>query len=137
MKKRWIAFLMMVLVLAVVPQMVLAAADNHNESVSPLATYVSDVSAELSSSGIAKGSVQMAKVKDFTLTLILQKYDEKYGVWRTVESWSKDGTVSASIRESSSLDSGATYRAKSTVKVYDDNGKTIETASYYSDEVVG
>ena len=136
MKKRWLALLMMVLVLAVMPQMVLAASDVREEMVSPMATYILDVGAELSRSGIVKGSVKMQKAMDFSLTLILQKYDETYGVWRTVESWSEDGTISAYISESASLDSGATYRAKATAKAYDDNGKAVETLSVYSNEVV-
>lgn len=105
--------------------------------VSPLFTHIAFIDAALSitSTGLSTCFGNTA-VYDHShtveLTVTLQRLTS--GTWSDVTEWTKSGIQSAKM-ETIHYVTGGTYRVLTTVKVYNSNGRLLETGSTHSTSV--
>lgn len=129
MKKRIITFIMLVLAVLSIAVPASAASENLDmEPVQPRYTYIDAVGAKISinSSGLASCTgVGYAKGTYDTvdLTVYLQQY--KNGTWTTLQTWTGSGTNMAVVSGEYYVYKGYKYRTKTSMIVYDENGKYL------------
>lgn len=104
-----------------------ASLPNDNEIVQPRYTNISYMGVNFDRYGSIKASVLMDNSYDYVLTVELK---EANGT--VVESWEEEN---ADISTSYDLESGVRYYIKATVKVYNDSGRVIETATKSSSTI--
>lgn len=100
--------------------------------ISPRYTNISRFSAVLTSSGNITCQVQTVAY-DYSLTVDLQQNID--GSWEDIDSWEDSGYLTGRFSTTVSLERGQKYRIRAYVRVYDDDGALIETATKYSTTV--
>lgn len=97
--------------------------------ISPRYTNISRFTVSLTSSGSISCRIQTSNC-NYSLTIDLQQRID--GSWEDIDSWSDDGYRSGTFSTTASLERGQKYRVRAYLRVYDDNGTLIETATKYS-----
>lgn len=97
--------------------------------ISPRYTNISRFTVSLTRSGSISCRVQTTAC-DYSLTVDLQQNID--GSWEDVDTWEEGGSLTGSFSTTASLERGQKYRVRAYLRVYDDNGTLIETATKYS-----
>ena len=106
-----------------------AETDESITEISPRYTNISRFTVSLTRSGSISCRVQTTSY-DYSLTVDLQQNID--GSWEDVDTWEEDGSLTGSFSTTASLERGQKYRVRAYLRVYDDNGSLIETATKYS-----
>ncbi len=106
-----------------------AETDESITEISPRYTNISRFTVSLTSSGSISCRIQTSNC-NYSLTIDLQQRID--GSWEDIDSWSDDGYRSGTFSTTASLERGQKYRVRAYLRVYDDNGTLIETATKYS-----
>ena len=106
-----------------------AETDESITEISPRYTNISRFTVSLTSSGSISCRIQTSNC-NYSLTIDLQQRID--GSWEDIDSWSDDGYRSGTFSTTASLERGQKYRVRAYLRVYDDNGSLIETATKYS-----
>lgn len=138
MKRRLVAILSLVLILASVLVMPASAADipaAETVTVTPRYVNIMGFAASIGINSSGKAScysyVETAN-SSYTiyLTLGLQRYEDGY--WTTIKSWDGSGTGEVEMDKSRYVISGYYYRTAATATVYTSGGSYVEMVTIYS-----
>lgn len=135
MKRRILAFLSLVLILASVLSLPVCAADNNDDEVAPLYVDIMGFAASINVNSSGKAScysfVETANTSyTIYLSVSLQRYVD--GGWSTVKNWSTSGTGEATLDKSWYVTSGYYYHTAATATVYTSSGSFVEAVTIYS-----
>jgi len=136
MKKQWIRFWSVMLAVCLLSTVVLAV-DGENV-IMPRYTYVSDVTMGFDIAGDGKaycstGVTLHGLTYTCSLEMTLQRYED--GEWSDVKTWSTTGDSNADIEKFWYVASGYEYRTSNVVRVYNTNGRLVETVTVESHTV--
>ncbi len=112
----------------------LATAEISNRDITPMWTYIMNISAylKISSSGNATCSSDMLqRSSDSSSELVMSLQKLNSGKWTTIATWTKKGSIECSNVASEKIAKG-TYRLSVTGNVYNDLGNLAETTTIYS-----
>ena len=135
MKRKIAAFLAALSLLAANSQVVFAKeipeeiTEQIEEDISPRYISITKLTPSLTRSGRISCAVQ-TDGHDYSLTVSLQQYTDSG--WETIDEWSENGNTYGTFSETYSPERGQKYRIRAHVRVYDDDGSLIETATKYS-----
>ena len=133
MKKKFVTIIVLVLVVLGITVPASATSENPEvEQIQPRYTYIDAVGAKLSISanGLASCTgVGYAKGTYDTVDLTVYLQQSKNGAWTTLQSWSGSDTNMAVVSGEYYVYKGYKYRTKTSMIVYDENGKYLESAS--------
>ena len=135
MKKKIVVFLVACSLFAAIPQ--IASATDFSElpgesvqnEITPRYRAILKINPSISRIGSIKCDVQTIG-NDYSLTVDLQQYID--GSWEDIDSWTENGSSGGTFSTTASLERGQKYRVRAYLRVYDDNGSLIETATKYS-----
>lgn len=137
MKNKMTKALSILLVLCLLSTTVLAAG---TETVMPRYNYVANIviGLEIEYGGIYEGRAYChtgitlhQSTHSCSLTMVLQRNDGSG--WDDVKTWSGSGGQDLDLSHYWYVDSGYEYRTKNTIRVYNANGRLIETITTYSE----
>lgn len=138
MKRRIIAILSLVLILASVLVMPVSATDattSEATTVTPRYVNISLFTASIGINSSGKASCySFVETANSSYTVYLSVSLQRYinGGWSTVKNWSTSGTGEATLDKSRYVTSGYYYRTAATATVYTSGGSFVESETVYS-----
>lgn len=71
----------------------------------------------------------------FYFVKIIIELQQKNGTWKTIKTWTEQGSVDAFVKGSYRVANKYNYRVAATAKVYNSSGSLVESKTSYSGEV--
>ena len=138
MKKRWVKGLSILLTICMLSTGVLAADVSPADVIMPRYTYVLDITMgfDIAGDGRSYCSTGVTLHSDnytCSVEMTLQRYED--GDWEDVKSWSTTGGQNTDIEKFWYVASGYEYRTSNVVRVYNTNGRLVETITVESHTV--